>query len=696
MVSFKRKVSTLAKSGFTIVELLVIAPVVLLTIGAFITVIVNMTGDVLASRASNLLAYNIQDALNRIEDDVKLSATFLAENSIDLTSPQGYDDGTAIFENVDTTTGNMLVLNTLATTANPLSTTSGLVYLTNLPNACTSTQVNQNTPMTFNVVYFVKNSTLWRRTIMPANYLTAGCVAPWQQPSCAPTVSGAFCKTQDIKLVENVTTSDFVVQYFDTADATIANSVASDSVATAAVRNAALQSIATVGVSINVDTTAGGRAVSQSGAVRATKLDINASTIAPVIAATTPSAPTVSTSLSNPTAVVATWPTVAGAESYTIDYNINGGSWINGFTNQTTTTYTVTAGAHTDTVNVRVRATNTAGTSGYGTSSKTIPRWTPLVLKNNWTDYGNVFTTAAYTKTSSGLVVLKGMIKAGSGVIANLPTGYRPTLNVMFENSTNSAGGRVDISANGDIGMAVGSNAWFSLDGIAFMPSSATFTTPTLLNSWLNYSPGSGDPNWQGAGYLTDSVGRVVLTGLIRNGTTTSGTPMFTLPAGSRPSAYMHVLNDVGNAPTHFSIDTGGNVLAKGYGNNYLSLQEIFFPSSRAAGATCTTQWCSMTYQNGWHDYSAPTYTSGQYTKSSDGLVMLRGLISTPGAATLAIATLPVGYCPAQTSLQAVSSAGPWARFDITRNGDNTCTLTPSTGASNVWLSMDGVRYIAE
>lgn len=62
--------------GFTIVELLVIAPIVILTITAFISVIVNMTGDVLASRSSNLVAYDIQDALSRIEEDVKLSSTF--------------------------------------------------------------------------------------------------------------------------------------------------------------------------------------------------------------------------------------------------------------------------------------------------------------------------------------------------------------------------------------------------------------------------------------------------------------------------------------------------------------------------------------------------------------------------------------------------------------------------------------------
>jgi type II secretory pathway pseudopilin PulG len=175
--------STSPSRGFTIVEMLIIAPIVLLTIGAFVTVIVNMTGDVLATRSSNVLAYSIQDALNRIEDDIKLSTTFLEANNVSLTgSHQGFDNNVANFANVDngtTTNGNMLILNTLATTGNPLSSTSGLVYLANQPNACASAQVNQNTPMTMNIVYFVKTvggtSSLWRRYAIKLCYCWLCC-----------------------------------------------------------------------------------------------------------------------------------------------------------------------------------------------------------------------------------------------------------------------------------------------------------------------------------------------------------------------------------------------------------------------------------------------------------------------------------------------------------------------------------------
>ncbi len=272
------------KAGFTIVEMLVIAPIVILTIGAFITVIVSMTGEVLSTRSSNVLAYDIQNALNRIEEDIRASTTYLAANSITpLVSPQGYDNAIADFANVDdsvTPKGNMLILKTFVTTGNPLSPTSGPVYLANQPNACGSTQ-NQNTPMMMNIVYFVKNNALWRRSIMPADYLTAGCSTPWQQPSCTTVPASGFCKAQDVKLIDGIDASNFTVEYFDKASDTVANGVASNTAKTITERNDTLKPTTTVGVSINVTKTAAGREISQSGTIRATG-DGRVTPIAPV------------------------------------------------------------------------------------------------------------------------------------------------------------------------------------------------------------------------------------------------------------------------------------------------------------------------------------------------------------------------------------------------------------------------------
>lgn len=262
------------KHGFTIVEILIVAPIVILVIGAFISVIVSMTGDVLSTRGSNALAFNIQDALNLIEQDVTSSGSFLATNNIGITSPQGYNDDMTYFHNVDATNGTMLILNSYATTTNPLTSTRSSVYETS-PNACNSARVDQNQPIMVNIVYFVKDNTLWRRVIMPSNYATVGCNVPWQQPSCAPEfTTPSFCKTQDTRLVDGIQTNGFIVNYYTSPSSiTPANSNdPSDSV-----RQTALQTTNTISITINATNTVAGRDISQSGTIRSVSPNDNIS-----------------------------------------------------------------------------------------------------------------------------------------------------------------------------------------------------------------------------------------------------------------------------------------------------------------------------------------------------------------------------------------------------------------------------------
>lgn len=681
--------------------MLVVAPIVILTIGAFLTVIISMTGEVLASRASNNLSYNVQDALNHIEQDVKLSNGFLATNSV-MGTNQGYNNDATAFTNVGGASGTSLILNMVATTTNPVSANSSYVFLKNKPNACSAPQ--NNVPFTYNIVYFLKKdattniTSLYRRTIMPTNYTDTTntvCSVPWQQPSCLPIYMdgspNAFCKTKDVLLVDGVTPANFSLQYFNGAATTTVNGPAT-SAPLAADRNVALQSATTVGVSIDAQQTAAGRPVERSAILRVSRLDANASAVAVITTDGAPLAPSVSSSTSEPTNVTFSWPKVNTATGYTFEYKINSGGWNTGFTNQPTQTFTVTSATHQDVVSARVTAINSAGNSGYGTSSVTVPLWTSFSLQNGWSDYAPPYASSAYTKTSGGVIFLKGLIRAGSGAVAVLPVGYRPSMTITFETSSNQAAGRINIQANGTISVAVGSNAWVSLDGIEFMPASTTFTTPSFLNGWGNYSPASGDPNWQGAGYALDGAGRVQLTGLIRNGTDNAA--MFNLPAGYRPDAYMHVLDDIGNSGAHYSIDSSGNGQAKGFGTSYLSLQEMFYPAGRATGSTCSTQWCNLTLQNSWKFYGG-LYSTPQYTKGLDNIVLLKGLINGGSSNTAQIATLPAGYCPAETSLQAAASNGIWSRLDIIRNSDGSCNVLPAAG-STTWLSLDEIRFIAE
>jgi hypothetical protein len=269
---------------------------------------------------------------------------------------------------------------------------------------------------------------------------------------------------------------------------------------------------------------------------------------------------------------------------------------------------------------------------------------------------------------------------------------------MMFETSSGGAGAatRIDVSSSGEVYAQIGTNGWVSLDGINFMHSSASYTNLTLQNSWVNYSVyhAPADTRWSLASYAVDSLNRVHTRGLIGNGVSTGGTVIAAgLPA---PSGYSHVANINSDVNNHISINTSGQMLAKGGSNGYLSLQTMYYPAAaRATGSTCTTQWCALTLQNSWAWYGSP-YSSPQYTKSTDNIVMVTGLVRS-GTMGATIATLPAGFCPKERLLIASESIDLWGRIDVVPNATpgTGCTLLPITG-NNGWLSMDSIIFVAE
>lgn len=690
------------EKGFTLIEMLVVAPIVILAIGAFLTVIISMTGEVISSRASNALTFNIQDALNRVEQDVKLSSGFLAETDTNLSGAggdvlqagQGVNNSTAPFRNISGGS-NALILNMIATNANPLSATSSYVYLLNQPDPCATPQAN--IPLTYNVVYFVQNGTLWRRVIMPQNYnntTTTVCAVPWQRPSCNPdfivSPGNAFCATEDIRLVDGVT--NFSTQYLNGAsgDTPIAAALVegTNSAGDIAARNTALQSATTLSVSIASTQTAAGRDVSQASSLRVSRLDINASSIAAIPAATTPSAPTVTSTTAPGAQAVFTWPAVSGATGYTFESNINGGAWTTGFTNQNTRTFTVTAPYNGAIVNARVVAINSAGTSGQALNAVTIPLWEPLIMQNSWSNYepNNPWTKAAYSKTSDGIVVVKGLIKRTGAytvgeTVANLPVGYRPIGALMFGGISNSASSRIDVQANGNIDFSIGHNIiWSSLNSIRFVASGAHAVTnvPAFSNGWTNF--GSG---WQPASHMKDTNNRVWVQGLLTPGTTADNTLIFSMPSGRISTEFLHIPAR-GSGFSGVALN-GSGILVKGTTpSGYHSVTSMYYADG---GAT----WTTMTPLGGsWQAH--PSGSVPAYTKGTDGLVTLKGLLrlgtATPGTV---IFTLPAGFRPKETVLIPNISNQLIGRVDINASGQISFQL-----GSNAWFSLDGISFIAE
>ena len=279
--------------GFTFVEIVVVAPIVILSITAFIAVAIQLTGEVLISREQDTMVYSIQDAMNRMEQDVKLSSKFLATNSTPITAAtrQGYNN-TGATSSSDATpfynatppsnaNGQMLVLKMLATSDNPLTDTAQFIYLSNSPNACGATQTD-NTPLFYNVVYFVKDNSLWRRVIMPVSGTYTACptvggsgaAVPYQRASCRVGYTDtAACKTEDEMLVRGVSTAGFTLAYYANATTTTQDTTASTN-SNNTTRQTALNADKSVLVTINGSLSVAGRTVSESSNLRATRLPV--------------------------------------------------------------------------------------------------------------------------------------------------------------------------------------------------------------------------------------------------------------------------------------------------------------------------------------------------------------------------------------------------------------------------------------
>lgn len=241
--------------GFTLVEILVVVPIVILVVAVLIGFLVTLTGDALVSRERAEIVYSSQDALNQIEQDIRLTKSFRSSSGA-LPSPQGSNsnfNGTAAF----TSSNNHLVMEQYATTNQPTYSNRDLVYYEGEPNPCGPQQQYNDTLETM-VIYFVDNGDLRRRTIVePDGNLCGGAI--WQKNSCKVSAySYARCDVADTILATDV--SQFTIQYYTRADLSIPPAIIDDSVMTA-------------DVTLTITKTVAGENVSHTAVMRADKLN---------------------------------------------------------------------------------------------------------------------------------------------------------------------------------------------------------------------------------------------------------------------------------------------------------------------------------------------------------------------------------------------------------------------------------------
>lgn len=678
-------------SGFTLVEMLVVAPMIIIIIGVFVAAIISITGSVLAERDSNATEYNIQDAISRIKQDVELSGGFLSTNNIDIAAPQGYDNGTQDFHNVSSNAsiGSMLILNMKVTSKSSYNSDRNIIYAKDQPNACNSTQYTKNSTFMANVVYFVKNNSLWRRVLLPSNYATFACGSFWQKPSCDPTISNEFCKAKDIKLVSGVSSSNFTIKYYPTPSSSSENTTAINTSSNDTTRQYALLATNTIEVTIKSETTSAGRTITRSGTGRASSPNNNINSL---IITSHPSNQTVSsgsnTSFSSSTS--------KSSASIQWQRSTNLGSTWSDIVGETSSPLAVNA--VTDTMDGYLyRAVFTDGankvTSNFArltVNKNSWTEWADNTFGSNWSNYDAVNNNkASYRKTTSGVVILKGLVKksvaaAAGDTIVTLPETYRPSKRLAFiaytNNGSTEAVGRVDVETDGKVTYQSGSYAVFSLDNIHFIPNNGRYNTNpiyTLQNGWTNFGG-----IYTSTSYIKDDLNRVHTQGWIVPGTTTNGTAIFNMPSTLLPSEPM-TMAGISSAFGAFGINSSsGGIYARGLGTSYLSINSMYYPKDIGSWSNLALAANTSTASNG---------TTPQFIKATDGLVTLKGYLNTVSIGAMSTSSLTAGYRPAKSLIFMVYANGAFSRVDVQASGT---VYHYSGSASNV--SLDSITYYAD
>lgn len=201
--------------------MLIVAPIAILSIAAILSLTITMIGDAIVAQDRATTSYAAQDALDKMEQDIRLSSAFLGSLS-DLPPGQGRNastssmNDTTAFSATNSGTADTLILNQMATTLDPLDKSRAIVYYNKQPNDCANQNYILNRPFTTHVIYFLRddgtdNTVLWRRVVVPKWNLNTGassdsdsvCAAPWQRDTC-PAVALQNCQTVDEKMVGNV------------------------------------------------------------------------------------------------------------------------------------------------------------------------------------------------------------------------------------------------------------------------------------------------------------------------------------------------------------------------------------------------------------------------------------------------------------------------------------------------------------
>lgn len=195
------------QQGFTLLEILIMSPIVMLTIVIIISYLFSQYGQLIQQGSQLNLNVEAQNITFSMQDDLFFANAYssaINTNLVDSNQPTGGWKAA--------TTPQTLIVSVPAETANHRSANRQPVYINTV--GCDPTVLTDNSPLYNNVIYFVSGTNLYKRYLTAPSTMNT-CGTSFQKQTC-PTGKVTSSCPADRLLTDKL--ASFTVTYYDTSN----------------------------------------------------------------------------------------------------------------------------------------------------------------------------------------------------------------------------------------------------------------------------------------------------------------------------------------------------------------------------------------------------------------------------------------------------------------------------------------------
>lgn len=206
--------------GFTLVELLVISPIIMVVVLGIVTFLFNQYGNLVQQNGQLNLQVSVQNILFILQDDIWYANSFTSDINDNLSDSHAPSGGWKY-----NTTPQTLIISTPALTKNHRDPARAPVYLNE--STCTPPDGNGvNSALYDSVIYFVNGTNLYKR-ILTAPASLPICATPFNKQTCPLSDATSDCPADKL-LSDQLST--FTVTYYDTGNSVVTTPDTAESV----------------------------------------------------------------------------------------------------------------------------------------------------------------------------------------------------------------------------------------------------------------------------------------------------------------------------------------------------------------------------------------------------------------------------------------------------------------------------------